>query len=159
MKHSVFCMFLTSRLVLASACQNTGNDTESYPAVSALYAGEQEDNGFQIWIWIYEDETIPALVHSGRCRYINDQFVETDIEHLMYKPTENGFTLSDPVSEDVLYTATYVEKHGYHLEDCIHLSWSHSPGSTWDALAQEGGWKQEMTLWHSYFEGDDIREN
>ena len=109
-----------------------------------------------MWIWIPEDETIPALVRSGMCRYLDDRFIDTDEEHLACQFTEDGFTLSDPATGSVLYTATNVEREGCFPGYMVHITWDHAPGTTWNALAKEKGWLQEMNLQVQICEGADI---
>lgn len=109
-----------------------------------------------MWIWLFEDETIPALVRSGMCRYLDNQYIDTDEEHLSCQFTEDGFTLSDPVTRKVLYTAENVEKEGSSPGFIVHITWDHSPGATWKAHAKEKGWLQEMNLQMQICEGDDI---
>lgn len=109
-----------------------------------------------MWIWLFEDETIPALVRSGMCRYIDNQHVDTDEERLACHFTESGFTLADPGTGKVLYTATYVEREGWPKGHIVRISWNHSPGITWDTYAEEKGWLQEMNLQVQICEGDDI---
>lgn len=152
MKHSLFAAAIL--LLLASACQK--EQRETFPPVRYLYAGDQGDNKFQMWIWIPEDETVPALVRSGMCRYLDDQFIDTDEEHLAFQLSEGGFTLSDPATGSVLYTATYVKKEGCPPDFNVHITWAHSPGATWDAYAEEKGWRREMNLQVQRCEGDDI---
>lgn len=150
MKHSLIAILL----LFACACQK--EQTESVPPVRYLYAGSQGDNKFQMWIWVFEDETVPALVRSGMCRYLDNQYIDTDEEHLACQFSEGGFTLSDPVTGNVLYTATNVEMEGCSPGFIVSITWSHSPGATWDAYAKEKGWKQEMNLQMQICEGDDI---
>ena len=143
-----------SLLLLASACQK--EQTETFPPVRYLYAGNQGENKFQMWIWIPEDETIPALVRSGMCRYLDDRYIDTDEEHLACQFTEDGFTLSNPATGSVLYTATNVEREGCFPGYMVHITWDHAPGTTWNALAKEKGWLQEMNLQVQICEGADI---
>ena len=140
-------------LLFCNACEEQIEDS---PAVKYLYAGHQENNGFQLWIWIYEDEAVPALVRSGRCRYLFNQFVETDEEHLTCRMTQDGFTLSEPTTGKVLYTATNIEIPYTNFGYAVHITWAHSPGATWDASAEEKGWQREMDLSLQINEGDDI---
>lgn len=151
----VFCILGTALMLLAGACQKEKTPEASEP-VEYLYAGNQGDNQFQLWIWIYEDPTIPARVHSGICRYIDNHYVDTDIEHLSCRLTEDGFTLSDPGTGKDLYTATIVDKDGLSPWHIVHVSWNHSPGAAWDTYAEEKGWKREMNLEVQICEGDDI---
>lgn len=126
-------------------------------AVRYLLAGSQEDNGFMLWIWIYEDEKLPARVHSGLCRYVDGKDVDTDIEFLDCRLTEEGFTLCDPQTGAVRYTAVSLDdKVGEPAFYHIRLSWSHEPGAAWAQYAQERGWQQEMEIHLCLFEGDDI---
>ena len=152
LKHSLIATAIL--LLLACACQK--EQTETFPPVRYLYAGNQGDNKFQMWIWIPEDETIPALVRSGMCRYLDNQFIDTDEEHLTCQLSEGGFTLSDPTTGRVLYTATNVEKEGCPPGFIVHITWTHSPGATWDSYAEEKGWMREMNLQVQSDEGDDI---
>lgn len=138
--------------LLASSCQKEGLNPEPFPPVRYLYAGGQGENGFQLWIWILEDESLPALVRSGMCRYLDGAYIDTDEERLDCRFTEEGFTLSDPATGEVRYTAANVE--GSPL--LLHISWTHSPGPTWDHYASDKGWQQEMDLQLQVFEGDDI---
>ena len=152
-----FGLLITALLVLAGACQKQEKTSpDSFPPVRYLYSGDQGENKFQMWIWTYEDETIPALVRSGMCRYLDDQFIDTDEEHLTCQFSEDGFTLSDPATGSVLYTATNVEMEGEPSGFRVHMTWAHSPGTVWDAYAKEMGWLQEMTLFMHIFEGADI---
>lgn len=112
-----------------------------------------------MWIWIFEDESIPALVRSGKCRYLQNEFIDTDEERLICRITQGGFTLSDPTTGNVLYTAAYIQKpyldlasHAFHVQ----ITWAHSPGATWDEYAEEMGWQREMDLSLQIDEGDDI---
>ena len=155
MRKALSSILLTVLLLCLGACQKQAPEP-SFPAVRYLYAGSQEGNGFQMWIWIHEDESIPALVHSGLCRYIDDKYVETDIEKLDCRFTDEGFTLSDPVTGEVLYTATNLDKPGFPSGYYVHVTWTHSPGATWDAFAEERGWQREITLWVQMDEGDDM---
>lgn len=141
-------------LLSVCACQKQGGCY--FPPVKYLYAGGQGDNQFQMWIWIYENEAEPALVRSGMCRYIDNQHVDTDEERLACHFTESGFTLADPGTGKVLYTATYVEREGWPKGHIVRISWNHSPGITWDTYAKEKGWLQEMNLQVQICEGDDI---
>lgn len=152
-----FGLLITALLVVASACQKQGKTSpDAFPPVRYLYAGDQGENKFQMWIWIPEDKTVPALVRSGMCRYLDNQFIDTDEEHLTCQFTENGFTLSDPATRKVLYTATNVEMEGEPSGFKVHITWAHSPGAAWDANAKEMGWLKEMTLHMQIFEGADI---
>ena len=64
-------LFVSAFLLLCSgACEK--QMPETFPPVRYLYGGNQEDNGFQMCGWIYEDEKIPALVLTGMCRYIDN---------------------------------------------------------------------------------------
>lgn len=159
MKKILFLTILLASL-FASSCQKGGLTPESFPAVRYLYAGGQGDNGFQLWIWIFEDESIPALVRSGMIRFIDGAYIDTDEERLDCRLTEEGFTLSDPATGAVRYTATFVEElPGMDWGPSpyrIHLSWTHSPGPTWDHYASDKGWQQELDLHLQLFEGDDI---
>ena len=155
MKHSLFATAIL--LLFACACQKEQKErTETFPLVRYLYAGDQGENKFQMWIWLFEDETIPALVHSGMCRYLDNQYIDTDEEHLSYQFTKDGFTLSDPATGRVLYTATNVEMEGSSPGFIVHITWDHSPGATWNAHAEEKGWLKEMNLQVLICEGDDI---
>ena len=161
MKRSVvrasFGLLITALLVVTSACQKQEKTSpDAFPPVRYLYAGNQGENKFQMWIWIPEDETIPALVRSGMCRYLDDQFIDTDEERLSCQFTEDGFTLSDPATRKVLYTATNVEKEAEPTGYRVHITWAHAPGAAWVAYAKEMGWLQEMTLQMQIFEGADI---
>ena len=148
-------LFISAFLLLSfGACQK--QTTETFPPVRYLYAGSQGDNKFQLWIWVFEDETVPALVRSGMCRYLDNQFIDTDEEHLACQLSEGGFTLSDPATGRVLYTATNVEKEGCSPGFIVHIAWNHSPGATWDSYAEEKGWMREMNLQVQRDEGDDI---
>jgi len=148
-------LFIPAFLLLSfGACQK--QTTETFPPVRYLYAGNQGDNKFQMWIWIPEDETLPALVRSGMCRYLDNQFIDTDEEHLACQLSEGGFTLSDPATGRVLYTATNVKKEGCPPDFMVHITWVHSPGATWDSYAEEKGWMREMNLQVQSNEGDDI---
>ena len=138
-------MLATVLLLFAGSCVIQGPTSTSSP-VRYVYAGGQDGNEFQLWIWIFEDEKTPALVRSGLCRYIDNQFVDTDIENLNCRFTENGFTLSDPVTGEVLYTAVNLDESGFPAGYFVRLTWTHSPGSTWNALSEEKGWRREMTL-------------
>lgn len=151
MKH----FLIASVMLLLSVCSC---QKQQFPPVQFLYAGKQEDNQFQMWIWIFEDEKQPALVRSGMCQYIDGQFVDTDEEHLAVQLTGNGFILSHPVTGNVLYTATIVGEEGNPPGHLVHISWNHSPGTTWDSYAEEKGWLREMTLEAQINEGDDIRQ-
>ena len=152
-----FGLLISALLVVASACQKQEKTSpEPFPPVKYLYAGNQGENKFQLWIWIPDDETIPALVHSGMCRYLDDQLIDTDEEHLACQFTEDGFTLSDPATGSVLYTATNVEKEAEPTGFRVHISWVHAPGAAWDTYAKEMGWLQEMTLQMQVCEGADI---
>ena len=152
---TVFRLFVATALLFwASACQK--EQTETFTPVRYLYAGNQGENKFQMWIWIPEDETIPALVRSGMCRYLDNQFIDTDEEHLSYQFTKDGFTLSDPATGKVLYTATNVEMEGSSPGFIVHITWDHAPGAAWNAHAKEKGWQQEMNLQVQICEGDDI---
>ena len=149
-------LFVTAILLLfACACQKE-QKTETFPPVRYLYAGSQGENKFQMWIWIFEDETIPAQVHSGMCRFLDGRNVDTDEEHLSCQFTADGFTLSDPTTGRVLYTARNMEMEGYSPGELVQITWDHSPGSTWNAYAKERGWLQEMNLQVQICEGDDI---
>jgi hypothetical protein len=144
-------LFLILSLLLASATLSScrkDDSAEVLPAVRFLYAGGQGDNTFQMWIWIYEDNDEPALVHSGKCRYLDDAYVETDIERLSYRQTPEGFTLSDLTTGEIRYTAVYRSSPYTDAldESRVRLSWSHSPGSTWDALAEELDWQRTIDL-------------
>jgi hypothetical protein len=152
MKHRLIATALL--LLCAGACQK--EQTETFPAVRDLYAGSQGENTFQMWIWLFEDETLPALVRSGMCRYLDNQYIDTDEEHLSCQFTEDGFTLSDPATGRVLYTATNVEMDGSSSGIIVHITWDHSPGATWNAHAKEKGWLQEMNLQVQICEGADI---
>lgn len=149
MKH----FLIASVMLLLSVCSC---QKQQFPPVKYLYAGGQEDNQFQMWIWIFENEAEPALVRSGMCRYIDNQHVDTDEERLACHFTESGFTLADPGTGKVLYTATYVEREGWPKGHIVRISWNHSPGITWDTYAEEKGWLQEMNLQVQICEGDDI---
>ena len=153
-----FCILATTLLLFACSCDKeaTREKPEASAPIRYLYAGGQGDNRFQMWIWIYEDETMPARVHSGMCRFIDNQYVDTDVEHLACQFSENGFTLSDPATGKVLYTATNVEKQGFSPGYHVNITWNHSPGDTWDAYAEEKGWLREMNLAVQICEGDDI---
>lgn len=152
-----FGLLITALLVVISACQKQEKTSpDAFPPVRYLYAGNQGENKFQMWIWIPEDETIPALVRSGMCRYLDDQFIDTDEEHLSYQFTEDGFTLSDPATRKVLYTATHVKREGEPTGFRVQITWDHAPGAAWEAYAKEMGWLQEMTLQMQIFEGADI---
>ena len=153
MKSTLRFFVIALFLMFCNACEEPAEES---PAVKYLYAGHQEDNGFKLWIWIYQDETLPALVRSGKCRYLFNQFVETDEEHLTCQLSEGGFTLSDPTTGRVLYTATNVEKEGCPPGFIVHITWAHSPGATWDSYAEEKGWMREMNLQVQICEGDDI---
>ena len=171
MKKILFLSVLLASL-LASSCQKAGLTPEPTPspAVSYLYAGDQGDNKFQLWIWIYEDESVPALIRSGMCRYVDGAFIDTDEERLDYRLTKEGFTLTDPVTGEIRYTATPLESSlgqdagpGQSLSQAeaippyrIHIAWTHSPGPTWDHYAAEKAWQQEMDLCLQVFLGDDI---
>lgn len=144
-------------ILLLFACSCQKEQTETFPPVKYLYAGSQAGNQFQMWIWIFEDEKIPALVRSGMCRYLDDQFIDTDEERLPCQLSEGGFTLSDPVTGKVLYTATNVEKAGFPSGHHVSINWSHSSGPTWNAHAEEKGWLQTMSLQVQICEGDNIR--
>lgn len=152
MKHSL----IVTAILLLFACACNKEQTETFPLVRYLYAGSQGENSFQMWIWLFEDETIPALVRSGMCRYLDNQHVDTDEERLTCHFTESGFTLADPGTGKVLYTATYVEREGWPKGHIVRISWNHSPGITWDTYAEEKGWQQEMNLQVQICEGDDI---
>ena len=152
---TVFRLFVVTALLLL-ACSCRKEQTETFPPVRYLYAGNQGENKFQMWIWIPEDETLPALVRSGMCRYLDNQFIDTDEEHLTCQFTEDGFSLSDPATGIILYTATNMERDGCPQWFCVHISWAHSPGAAWDAYAEEKGWMQEMDLQVQICEGDDI---
>lgn len=141
---------LTTCLLFSCSSSDSFNPDKIYPdgfpSVRYLYGGGQENNGFQMWIWIYEDPNIPALVRSGKCRYIGNTFIDTDEERLTCRFTDTGFTLSDVTTGQVLYTATnvpvqYEPQHAY-----ITITWSHSPGETWEKYAAELGWQREMKL-------------
>ena len=156
-------ILLVSALLLLSfgACQK--QTPETFPAVRYLYGGHQDNNGFQMWIWLFEDETVPARVHSGMCRYIDDNYVDTDVEFLTCHYTQDGFTLSDQETGKVLYTATNVPSENYVNAEMdgapsyhVHVTWTHSPGAAWDALAEKKGWQREITLSFQMNEGDDI---
>jgi hypothetical protein len=144
-------LFLILSLLLATAtlssCQKDDPGKE-VPEVRSLYAGGQQDNTFQVWIWIYEDNDEPALVHSGKCCYLDDGYVDTDIERLSYRQTPEGFTLSDLTTGEIRYTAVYQPSpySGVLDKSLIRLSWSHSPGSTWDTFAEELGWQRTIDL-------------
>lgn len=155
MRKALSSILLTALLFCFGACQKQAPEA-TFPAVRYLYAGSQDGNGFQMWLWIHEDESIPVLVHSGLCRYIDGKYVETDIEKLDCRFTDEGFTLSDPVTGEVLYTATNLDKPGFPSGYYVHVTWAHSPGATWDALAEERGWQREITLWVQMDEGDDM---
>ena len=130
-------------ILIATACQEQVEKRNVSHSPIQLYGGGQGDNGFMMWIWIYEDHTIPAVVRSGLVRYIKGEYIDTDEEKLIYRPTENGFTLSDTTTGNVLYTATSsMDEYG----NAIHVTWEHSPGTTWDSLAKEKGWQREVTL-------------
>ena len=152
---TVFRLFVVTALLLL-ACSCRKEQTETFPPVRYLYAGNQGENKFQMWIWIPEDETLPALVRSGMCRYLDNQFIDTDEEHLACQFTEDGFTLSDPATGRVLYTATNVEMEGSSPGFIVHITWDHAPGAAWNAHAKEKGWQQEMNLQVQICEGDDI---
>ena len=152
---SVRLFIIALFLMLCNACQEPA---DLFPPVKYLYGGEQEGNGFQMWIWIFEDESIPALVRSGKCRYLQNEFIDTDEERLICRITQGGFTLSDPTTGNVLYTAAYIQKpyldlasHAFHVQ----ITWAHSPGATWDEYAEEMGWQREMDL-SLQIDGDDI---
>lgn len=149
-------LFVSAFLLLCFGACEKQQMPETFPPVRYLYGGNQKDNGFQMWVWIYEDEKIPALVLTGMCRYIDDAYVDTDEAHLTCRFTEDGFTLSDPITGEVMYTATNVDKAGFPSGYHVHVTWTRSPGATWDALAEEKGWQQEMSLQMQIFEGDDI---
>ncbi len=152
---TILRLFVATALLFgASACQK--EQTETFPPVRYLYAGNQGENKFQMWIWIPEDETIPALVRSGMCRYLDDRFIDTDEEHLACQFTKDGFTLSDPATGSVLYRATNVEREGCFPGYMVHITWNHAPGAAWNAHAKEKGWQQEMNLQVQICEGDDI---
>lgn len=141
------------------SCGNRGPEKTDPGAAAVRYllAGSQEDNGFQVWIWIYEDEKLPAQIHSGLCRYVDGQYIDTDIEFLDCRLSEDGFTLSDPQTGTVRYTAVNLDdKVGEPAFYHMRLSWSHEPGATWTRYAHERGWKQEMEIHLVIFEGDDI---
>ena len=131
-----------------SSCLKSYGTRDVYPKVRTLYAGTQGDNGFQLWIWIYEEDTWPARVLSGFCRYVDGYMEDTDEELLTYKATDNGFTLCNRSTGEVLYTATYIQKNLYDQESkyYISISWTHSPGQAWDEYAEENGWEREMEL-------------
>ena len=153
MKSTLRFFVIALFLMFCNACEEP---TEESPAVKYLYAGHQEGNGFQLWIWIYEDESLPALVRSGRCRYLFNEFVETDEEHLTCRLTQDGFILSDPMTGEVRYTATNLEKPDFPARYFVHITWTHSPGVTWDEYAEENGWQREIDLVRQIDEGDDI---
>ena len=153
MKSTLRYFVIVLFLLFCNACEE---QVEESPAVKYLYAGQQEGNGFKLWIWIYEDESIQALVRSGRCRYLINQLVETDEEHLICRWTPDGFTLSDPATGNVLYPAKNVEKQNYPAGYFVHITWEHSPGITWDAYAEDRGWQREIDLCLQICEGDDI---
>ena len=136
--------FLLS-MVLPS-CLKIDGPRDVYPKVRCLYAGGQEGNEFQMWIWLFEDKSFPARVLSGVCRYVEGTWIDTDEEYLTCKYTDEGFTLCDD-SGHVLYTATYLQKGNNELGYYISISWTHSPGPAWDANAAAMGWQREMELW------------
>ena len=141
------------------SCGNRGPEKTDPGAAAVRYllAGSQEDNGFQVWIWIYEDEKLPARVMSGQCRYVDGQNIDTDFESLDCQFSEDGFTLSDPQTGAARYTAVSLDdKVGEAALYHMRLSWSHAPGATWPRYAQERGWQQEMEIHLVVFEGDDI---
>lgn len=129
-----------------SSCKKIEPD-KNLLVIKYLYAGDQKDNGFQMWIWLFEDQTKPAAVRSGMCRYVDGQWIDTDEEYLKCNYTDNGFTLCDPETGEVRYTATYVQKESNPKFYYISVSWNHSPGPAWDANAEEKGWRREMELW------------
>lgn len=136
---------ILSMMVLPS-CLKNDIPRDVYPKVRCIYAGEQEDNEFQLWIWLFEDQSWPARVVSGVCRYVGGTWIDTDEEYLTCKYTDDGFTLCND-SGQVLYTATYIQKGINELGYYISITWTHSPGPAWDANATARGWQREMELW------------
>ena len=118
------------------------------------YSGEQREKGFWIRLVIYEDEDLPAEVYTYF--YDKDGFYRNaDSETLSCNKTEEGFTLSDLKTGEILYTAVGMEGDAPFFWK-MKLSWNHSPGPVWEEYAEERGWESEMVITQEE-EPDDIR--
>ena len=149
-----FVVILALAMVVACSKSNSTNTNEPQPEVQYLLGGEQESNGFHLWIWIYKDETEPACVRSGAVRFVDGTYVDTDEEYLSCLFTEDGFVLSDIKTGEARYEA---QRKGAEENHTYHISWSHSPGATWDTYAETKGWQREMNISLQSLDGlDDI---
>lgn len=147
MRKTLFIAITVFAAVLLFSCQKIEQLFEK-PGnpIKVLYAGSQGDNGFQMWIIFYEDESRPVRVLSGMCRNVDDEWIDTDEEFLKCNYTNEGFTLCDQETGQVLYTATNIQKYYHESGYYISVSWSHSPGPAWDANAIDKGWQREIEL-------------
>lgn len=130
-KYLFTCLFLTCFL---STCEKP-----YYQQIDYFWNGVQEENGFMMHVVFFNDKSAPVRVLSG-----GGHDYDTDEEYLTVSYTEDGFSLCDPKTKQILYTAIYVDSIGY--SENIYIRWTHSPGTAWKTYAETNGWKREMRL-------------
>jgi len=138
---SIICLLLP---VLCS-CSQSNTEPET-PACLAVYGGEQEGNDFQLWVWLYEDNT--AKVVSGTPQWNEEakSWVNCDLESLTYVLTETGLNLIE--SNRTLYQGICLDEEWDKrtLPINLQLTWEHSPGIVWDTNAGAGKWLSSMCV-------------